>query len=308
MRRLVVLRWLTRRGVRCNGAFGGVGGERRPAGGLGGVDAGGGGDAAARTGVAVRGDAVRLAASAALPPARRVDHRVARPDGAPVRRVHRGVAVGVAPGAGGGVDRPGWVGAFDGALVSGRAGGVLGVRVRSPLRLGRRVRTAGRSPAGAGGGRVERRGARGRLRGPAGAASADSDGVAGVLRRCRRPGRAGSRGGPEGVVGGVPGRDAVQGVLRVRAAPPGGGDARRHRLHAESGRAAAGPGGGVPGALRQGDARLATAAAGGAGGDAVGWAGAGAVPRRGAAALRRGDASGAVVDRAGRADFHPAGR
>ena len=36
--------------------------------------------------------------------------------------------------------------------------------------------------------------------------------------------------GPEGLAGGVPGRRAVQGLLRVRAAPAGGRDARRHRF------------------------------------------------------------------------------
>jgi Phage integrase family len=56
-------------------------------------------------------------------------------------------------------------------------------------------------------------------------AAADPGRAAGVLRRRRWPRRAGSRLAAQGLAGGVPRRDAVQGGLRVGAAAAGGGDA-----------------------------------------------------------------------------------
>ena len=69
--------------------------------------------------------------------------------------------------------------------------------------------------------------------------------------------------GPEGLAGGVPGRDAVQGRvyafgLRRREV----GDARRRRFHREPGGTGAGRVRGVPGAVRQGDARVSPPRAG----------------------------------------------
>ena len=59
---------------------------------------------------------------------------------------------------------------------------------------------------------------------------------------------------PQGWVGGVAGRRAVQGDLRVGAAPPGGDDAGHHRLLHQPGRSRAGPVRDAVGPLRQGDA------------------------------------------------------
>src|SRR5690242_6901842 len=87
---------------------------------------------------------------------------------------------------------------------------------------------------------------------------------------------AGSRG--KGMAGRVPRRDAVQGGLRVGAAPPGSGDAGRGRFRAEPGGAGAGHFGSVPCPVRQGDAGQPAAAPGGGHGDAVGRRGAGTVP------------------------------
>ncbi|HTT49777.1 MAG TPA: hypothetical protein VMH35_00040, partial [Streptosporangiaceae bacterium] len=104
---LQLMHWLA-------GGAGARDGEGR---GVGCVGAGGRRDAAAARGRAVRGDAGGLAAPAGGAAADRPADRRAGPAGAPVRGVHRGVAVAVDAGAGGAVGGLGRVGAFDGPLV-----------------------------------------------------------------------------------------------------------------------------------------------------------------------------------------------
>src|SRR5436853_4069918 len=79
--------------------------------------AGGRRGAAAARARAVRRDAGGLAPPAGGTAADRAADRGPGPAGAPVRRVHRGLAVAVDAGADGGLGRLGRVGAFDGPLV-----------------------------------------------------------------------------------------------------------------------------------------------------------------------------------------------
>src|SRR5206468_12817125 len=87
--------------------------------------------AAARAGV-VRGDAGGLASPAAQPPVEQFSDRGPGTDRAPVRRVRR-LAVAVVAYAGRGLVRRWWVGAFDGAFLSGRVGGLSRLCLRSSL-------------------------------------------------------------------------------------------------------------------------------------------------------------------------------
>ncbi len=134
---------------------------------------------------AAGGDAGRVAAPAAGAQADGPADRRAGAGDPPVHRVHPVLAVAVERGAGRGVGGLGRVGAFDGPFLSGGAGAVPGVRVRSPLWLGQRVRAACRGGAGSGVPRAEHRGARVRAGGQAGPAAVDPGRAAGVLRRRR---------------------------------------------------------------------------------------------------------------------------
>ena len=131
--------------------------------------------------------------------------------------------------------------------------------------------------------------------------------AAGVLRFCRRAGGGGPCARAQGLAGRVPGRHAVQGDLCVGAAPPGGSDAGRGRLQRQPGGSGARPVRHPGGALWQGDTVRAAAAASGGHRDAVGRRGGRRVPGGGADEVWPAGASGAVADRAGRADLGPAG-
>jgi hypothetical protein len=87
-------------------------------------------------GGAVRGDAGGVAAPAAGPAAERPAGRRPGACGAPVRRVHRLLAVAVDGGAGGVVAGLGCVGALDRPRLPGCAGHVPGLCLRSALWLG----------------------------------------------------------------------------------------------------------------------------------------------------------------------------
>ena len=102
-------------------------------------------------------------------------------------------------------------------------------------------------------------------------------------------------GGPQGLAAGVPGRGAVQGRLRVRAAPHRGPDARPGRLGHQPARRRVRRVRLVPGAVRQGQPGITAQAAQRADRLAVAARGAGAVDRGGPPAVRRGGGLAGVV-------------
>ena len=120
-----------------------------------------------------------------------------------------------------------------------------------------------------------------------GSAAVHPRGAAGVLRLRRRPGGRRPGGWPQGLAGGVSGRNTIQSDLRLGIAPAGVGDAGRGRLHHQSGGSAVGSVRHAGGALRQGDARVTPAAAASGDGDAVGGRGGRGVRERRPALLRR---------------------
>src|SRR6266540_309835 len=130
--------------------------------------AGGRGNAAAGRAGVVRGDARGLGSPATVPPAVGGDHRGPVPGGAPVRGVHRDLAVGLDPGSVRDVGRAGVVGVLDGAVLPGCGGRVPGIRLRPALRLGRAVPHSGGRGPGAGLSPGQHGGARRRVRGPTG--------------------------------------------------------------------------------------------------------------------------------------------
>src|SRR6266545_4520886 len=103
----------------------------------------------------------------------------------------------------------------------------------------------------------------------------------------------------QGGAGRLPGRDRVQGALRLGAAAPGGGHARHRRLRRQPGRAAVRPLRAARRALRQGGAGPAAPAAQRRQRDGLGGGGGGRLRRQHPAPLRSGRPSRLVGDRAG---------
>ena len=188
-----------RRAPQCGGAVP----DGQESGRIGCVGVGGRGDPAAPGGGVVRGDDRGLAASAFGPAFVAVDHPGQGAHVAPFRRVRGWVAVAVAGRAAGRLGGSGGLGALDDPGLSGVGGVVLGLFVRSALRLGRGVHGEGRGGPLPDLPRVEHRRSCRRVGGPTRAAPADPRRAAEAVRRGRRRGGGDGPLEAQGMVGGV---------------------------------------------------------------------------------------------------------